>query len=1011
MKKVISSGRNPDTPAMRNFIISLLIAGTAWPASAQDYWQQRVDYTITVTLNDTLHELTGYVSMKYFNRSPYPLDSVMMHLWPNAYRDHSTAFARQQLENGSTDFYYSRKEDRGYINGLAFTGNNEPLRWQEWHHNPDIAVVYLNHTLAPGDSLIIETPFHVKIPKLFSRMGHEGQAYMISQWYPKPAVFDREGWHPMPYLDQGEFYSEFGNYDVYITLPANYVVAASGDLLTLKEKKWLETLVTTTRSYLLLDSIPNASDTFPPSAPQAKTLHYRLENAHDFAWFADKRWLVLHDKAHLPSDREVDVWSMFLPSHDETWKRSLNHIINTLQLYSGWVGEYAWNQATAVDGSLAAGGGMEYPTVTVIARAESNESLQTVIAHEVGHNWFYGMLGFNERDHPWMDEGINSFYEQRFTNLMNPYTTKTGKKTISGLSAFTELLGPLAIRQQDILGNSQPVGSPSEAFTKGNYFLMVYAKTPLLLKYLEAYLGRPAFDEAMQAFFREWSGRHPGPDDMKNTFEAVTGQDLGWFFDRLIQQGGRQDVAVRSLRQPAKAKAALLELENKGPHALAVPVQVMQGDSVLQTEWVPPFRGRTTVELTLPAGADRIWVDRDRMITDVRSNNQIIRLKGMFPKWEKPQLKSLFGLDRADRSQLYFAPLVAWNTYDRFMAGLALYNSIYPSKNLEFVLAPMISTRFIAPAGVARVKYYWYPENGFLKQLDAGIEGMLFQYDNYELTNDWYGKLSLRLHARLRPGEYRSPNRDDFEYRFIATEERDLIYIQDNQIIAPPRTNYHEFIYRHARSTVINPWDMTAKMLFGDQFGRLSLETNYGFSVNGLRHPIEMRLFGGWMMYNNNLFGRQFGFNLSGMNGAHDFLMDHFWFGRYAYSGWAYQQTYITEGGFKVRTDKFPFGTSEQWLASLNLNIPLPLPVPVSIFADAATYAGAGEGLSETVIAEAGFTLAPLRGILEIYFPVIMSRDIRQAFVESGDNYFQRITFMINFNKLDPFRAIREIHI
>src|SRR5687768_1586913 len=202
---------------------------------AQSYWQQEVHYTIDVSLNDREHSLDGFLKLKYVNHSPDSLSFIWFHLWPNAFKNDQTAFTQQALENDRIDFYFSSREERGYINRLDFRVENSTLKTEDHPQHIDIVKVYLPAALAPGASTIITTPFHVQLPKNFSRGGHVGKSYQVTQWYPKPAVYDRFGWHPMPYLDQGEFYSEFGSFDVRITVPEAYKVAATGVLKSQSE--------------------------------------------------------------------------------------------------------------------------------------------------------------------------------------------------------------------------------------------------------------------------------------------------------------------------------------------------------------------------------------------------------------------------------------------------------------------------------------------------------------------------------------------------------------------------------------------------------------------------------------------------------------------------------------------------------------------------------------------------------------------------------------------------------
>ena len=204
---------------LKRTLFFLLVCILHKSAISQAYWQQQTNYRIDVQLNDADHSLDGFLRLQYINRSPDTLSFIWFHLWPNAFKNDRTAFSEQLLQNGRTDFYFSNREDKGYMNRLDFRTAGTSLRMEDHPLYIDVVKVYLAKPLYPLQEVEITTPFHVKIPKNFSRGGHTGRSYQITQWYPKPAVYDRKGWHPMPYLDQGEFYVEFGDFDVRITVP------------------------------------------------------------------------------------------------------------------------------------------------------------------------------------------------------------------------------------------------------------------------------------------------------------------------------------------------------------------------------------------------------------------------------------------------------------------------------------------------------------------------------------------------------------------------------------------------------------------------------------------------------------------------------------------------------------------------------------------------------------------------------------------------------------------------
>jgi hypothetical protein len=225
---------------LHRLLFALLAACPAVLAAQTPYFQQEVHYTIGATLNDRDHTLDAHIQMVYVNHAPEALSEIWMHLWPNAYQNRSTAFCKQKLREGSAEFYFAPDSMLGFLENLDFRVDGQPVAWRYDTKHPDIAVLTLAQPLLPGGRITIETPFLLKIPASFSRLGHVGTSYQMTQWYPKPAVYDARGWHAMPYLDMGEFFSEFGSFEVQITLPDNYVVGATGALQTASERDFLQ---------------------------------------------------------------------------------------------------------------------------------------------------------------------------------------------------------------------------------------------------------------------------------------------------------------------------------------------------------------------------------------------------------------------------------------------------------------------------------------------------------------------------------------------------------------------------------------------------------------------------------------------------------------------------------------------------------------------------------------------------------------------------------------------------
>ena len=508
------------------FILSVCLLPIAY--CQLPYWQQQVNYTIDVSLNDKDNSLDGFESIEYINNSPDTLKFIWFHLWPNAYKNDKTAFSDQLLENGNTKFYFSDREQKGYINRLDFKVNNITAQLEDHPQHIDIAKLILPVPLPPGQKVNITTPFHVKLPYNYSRSGYDGQSYQITQWYPKPAVYDSKGWHPMPYLDQGEFYSEFGSFNVSISVPQNYVVAATGELQNDDEKQWLKT-----RANFLWEPIKHKEkikgggyktsvQLFPESSKQSKTLQFKQNNIHDFAWFADKRFIVNHDTCLLTSGKIIDVFSYYTPAEKEKWHNTVQFSKHAIHYYSDLVGEYPYSIVSVVQGPASFGGGMEYPTITVISPGEDLKTLDNTIAHEIGHNWFYGILAANERDHPWMDEGINTFYDEKY------YVSKYGPKS---------QLERILFETKAITKTDQPITTTSEKFSAANYELEAYYKMGEWMRYLKSVLGTETFNKAMQEYYRRWQFKHPLPEDFKKVIIESSGKNVDSIFSYLDKKG------------------------------------------------------------------------------------------------------------------------------------------------------------------------------------------------------------------------------------------------------------------------------------------------------------------------------------------------------------------------------------------------------------------------------------------------------------------------------------------
>lgn len=1011
---------------MKSYIILLFFLLIGIDKSlCKEYFQQEVRFTISVTLDDVKNELNGTESFDYINNSPDALSFIYIHLWANGYKDHSTALCKQMVENGNTSLYFAKDEDKGFIDQLDFKVNGESVHLEYDSMNIDIAKIILNKPLKHGETITISTPFHVKIPLgKFSRMGHLGQSYQISQWYPKPAVYDRNGWNQIPYLDQGEFYSEFGTFDVNITLPKNYVVGATGDLVNgEQEEKWMTDIAgkTKTIEYYSDDS------SFPESDKETKTLHYHQEKVHDFAWFADKRYHVLKGEITLPhSNNKVTTWVLFTNYNSKYWRKAIPYIDSAIYYYSLWNGDYPYHQCTAVDGALSAGGGMEYPNVTVIGSVSSDLELEDVIVHEVGHNWFYGMLGSNERRHAWMDEGINSFYEFRYLDTVHPLKTKDEiEKASSWLSNFLGLSSldsrSLAYISYLIMARknlTQPIDLPADEYTVYNYDAIVYMKTAMIFKYLMAYLGEETFDKCMKAYFETWKYKHPMPEDIKQVVEKTSGKNLDWFFNDLLETDKKIDYKICKEKADKSNNNFLITIKNNGDVICPFSISGMKKDSIIKTQWYEGFAGTQTINF--PFGDyDKIKIDADEIIPEINRRNNTIRTHGLLKKVEPLQLKFLGGIENPDRTQLYWTPVVGFNKYNGLMPGLALYNTFLPEKNLEYIFVPMYSTAMKSLAGTGNVTYAWHPDKSIFQNIKLGVAAKSYAYMNDLVVNENNQTLHDFKYIKIQPEltfDFKKDNARSPVDRTLSIREINIIkdipaFDYSDTSLVKGTFSYHIFqtTYSMNNHQTFDPYSYKINVEGGAGYSKVSGEFNYSISYNKKGTSADIRFFAGKFVHYNPPPLLNPSFSLSGIQGYQDYLFDNTYLGRSEYNGILSDQIYMRDGDFKVGSFA---GQTNNWLATMNTDIPLFGAVSfIHFFFDAGTYRYSNAAFNPTGLSyDGGFSLCLVKKVFVIYFPLFYSNDIETALVANGkDDFKDNIRFVLNIDLINPLNAIKNL--
>ncbi len=1035
---------------MKQILLSALLLSPLllFSQTSKPYFQQEVNYRIVATLDDSAHTLTGSIEIEYINHSPDALPEIWMHLWPNAYKNRQTAFCKQKLRDGSSRFYFTDDKNLGYFKNLDFTANGQKVEWSFDKKNPDIALLKLTQPLAPGSRITIATPFLLKIPASFSRLGHVGTSYQMTQWYPKPAVYDHKGWHPMPYLDMGEFYSEFGSFDVTLTLPDNYVVGATGILQTPSEVEFLTKKEAESREKLA-KGVDKTKDPFPPSSDNLKTIRYTAERVHDFAWFADKRFFVLKDTARLASGKTVDCWAMFTNSQSDIWEDGAFYVRRAVEFYSEKVGDYPWPHATAVHSALSAGGGMEYPMITVIGNSDSEKALDEVITHEVGHNWFYGILASNERDHPWMDEGLNSYYEMRY--MKQYYGSAITDDLLPKFIYNPEKYGPLLNTGYLLLARERkdtPPDSHSNDFAPLAYGLQVYMKTALCMNWLEKSIGTEKFDSMMQEYYRQWQFRHPYPDDLWESFSkdrSDPNNQWTWFFEAMQTQSQANYALKKVVR--GNDGAWYLDIERKGKLKSPFPITALKDGKPIKTEWFSGFPSgnlshetpekTTTLRFDAP-DADAFEIDYSYETLEMDRRNNFRKVPGAMPGVKRNEfIVGPAPFQNPKRNTLAMLPWLGWNNYDKTMLGAVIYNPPLPPRRFQYYLAPGYGFGSKQFVGLGDVRYNFFP-GGLFPKITVGVGAKTFNFDR-NWQDDYYSKFYRvvpQVRAELRDNSVSFRHFLNFRVIFLGKEED--IRAASGGFSGKEWKDYTilEARYEAEQKKLPNPWRFATALEYQngrDAFGskgkylRSSLEWRQQFFYKPGR-KVTARAFVGAFLLNDRrnrtiIAGDpaqgSFALNPQGFN---DYRFDQVFLARTGDADILGRQVSQTEGGFKGAFGA-PFantiGVSNNFIVALNLKADLPKDLPLKLpikpwfdigYFDDATLLGEGRPSSEQWLWSGGFMLEFFKGGLEIYFPVVHSKSLKAKYDEAfGGKYWQWISWSVRLDKAEPMEILDDL--
>lgn len=578
-------------------------------------WQQRVHYRMWIDLDAPSHSYAGRQQLTYVNNSPDTLREVYYHLFYNAFKPGSVMDRRDRepVSDRRKNIGLLPSDQQGDVSISSLRQNGTLLHWSI---EETILHVRLARPLLPGDSTLLEMEWRTVIPKIRRRggwMNAEGVEFSMSQWYPKLAEYDRHGWHPDEYVDR-EFYGVFGTFDVEITLPASYVVGGTGRVTNPMEVgcgyqfEDRDTLV-----------VNLASDS------GRKTWKFHAENVHDFAWVADREY------AHqivIWGDVPIHLlfkWQSLTGGRPSGWRNAGAWTADILEYFSNRFGEYAWPSFTVAQ---AGDGGMEYPMLIMITGSRNSRSFFRVIAHEIGHQWYYGMMANNETQEAWLDEGLTQYLTDEADRALN------GEDTANRYSGLDKVVYPWdQERWRDVYsyyllatsGYAEPLNTFHDHFREGLTASLVYYKGEAVVRQLQYMLGDSLFDAAMRRYYDEWRFRHPSARDFERVMEEASGMRLDWFFNQWIGSDKTCDYAfddISSERQSDGSWLTTVRLSNRDEIVMPLELTLTYSDGTTATANIPVESWRKPgADISLPRWN---WVDRSYETTFV-SPKRVVR--------------------------------------------------------------------------------------------------------------------------------------------------------------------------------------------------------------------------------------------------------------------------------------------------------------------------------------------------------------------------------------------------
>ncbi|WP_111683236.1 M1 family metallopeptidase [Winogradskyella tangerina] len=564
------------------------------------YWQQHVDYSMEIDMDVNTFQYKGKQKLVYTNNSPDVLNRVYYHLYFNAFQPGSEMDVRSRTIQDPDPRVKDRisklrPNEIGYIKVKSLKQNGKVISHETVG---TVLEVQLAQPIQPGEKVTFEMDFDAQVPVQIRRSGRdnkEGVALSMTQWYPKLAEYDDEGWHADPYIGR-EFHGVWGDFDVKLTIDKDYVVGGTG----------------------YLQSEPEVKGT-------KKTMHFKAPKVHDFTWAADPDFI--HDTYEMPNGPKLHFYykKTLEPQYLENWKKLQADTAELMTFFSENIGQYPYDQYSVIQGG---DGGMEYAMCTLITGKRNYGSLLGVTAHEMAHTWFQFLLATNEAKHEWMDEGFTSYISGLAVNEMRE---NKRENPLSG-----SYRGYIGLANS---GYEQPLTTHADRYKYNQvYGAAAYSKGAVFIAQLGYVIGEENLKKTIKKYFADFSFKHPKPMDVVRTAERVTNLELDWYLIDFAQTTNTIDYGVKSIDNNT------ITLERIGLMPMPIDLTVTYTDGTTEDYYIPlqMMRGEKPTSATIVG--DWAWamptytfsakkavksveIDASQMMADVERDNNKLTLE------------------------------------------------------------------------------------------------------------------------------------------------------------------------------------------------------------------------------------------------------------------------------------------------------------------------------------------------------------------------------------------------